>query len=81
MGGKKRNIAFQLVLQQCRKQIDVFVARLTVALKVCSRSLCRMTEMHDYIKAVMVKHWSVVYTFMTLHWPKINQEYVLCNVL
>ena len=26
------------------------------------------------------KHWSVVYTFRILHWPKINQGHVLCNL-
>ena len=80
-GVKKRNIAFQHVLRQCcKKRFHVFVARFTVALKVCSRSLCQMTEMHECMKAVMTKHWSVVYTFMILHWPKINQGQVLCNL-
>lgn len=63
-----------------KKKFHVVVARFTVALKVCSRSLCQMTEMHEYMKAVMAKHWSVVYTFRILHWPKINQGQVLCNL-
>ena len=32
--------------------------------------------MHEYMKAVMAKHWSVVCTFLIVHWPKINQGYV-----
>ena len=80
-GVKKCNIAFEHVLRQfCKKKFHVVVARFTVALKVCSRSLCRMTEMHEYMKAVMAKHWSVVYTFRILHWPKVNQGHVLCNL-
>ena len=80
-GVKKCNIAFEHVLRQfCKKKFHVFVARFTVALKVCSRSLCQKTEMHEYMKAVMAKHWSVVYTFRILHWPKINQGQVLCNL-
>lgn len=63
-----------------KKKFHVVVARFTVALKVCSRSLCQVTEMHEYMKAVMAKHWSVVYTFRILHWPKINQGQVLCNL-
>ena len=64
----------------CKKKFHVFVARFTVALKVCSRSLCQKTEMHEYMKAVMTKHWSVVCTFLIQHWPKINQGQVLCNL-
>ena len=76
-GVKKCNIAFEHVLRQfCKKKFHVVVARFTVALKVCSRSLCQMTEMHEYMKAVMAKHWSVVCTFLIPHWPKINQGYV-----
>ena len=73
-GVKKRNTAFQHVLRQfCKKS---FTSRFTVALKVCSRAVCQMTEMHEYMKAVMAKHWSVVRTFLIVHWPKINQGYV-----
>ena len=73
-GVKKRNIAFQHVLRQfCKKSST---SRFTVALKVCSRAVCQMTEMHEYMKAVMAKHWSVVCTFLIPHWPKINQGYV-----
>ena len=80
-GVKKCNIAFEHVLRQfCKKKFHFFVARFTVALKVCSRSLCQKTEMHEYMKAVMTKHWSVVCTFLILHWPKINQGQVLCNL-
>ena len=80
-GVKKSNIAFEHVLRQfCKKKFHVVVARFTVALKVCSRSLCQMTEMHECMKAVMTKHWSVVCTFLILHWPKINQGHVLCNL-
>ena len=80
-GVKKSNIAFEHVLRQfCKKKFHVVVARFTVALKVCSRSLCQMTEMHEYMKAVMTKHWSVVCTFLILHWPKINQGQVLCHL-
>ena len=63
-----------------KKKFHVVVARFTVALKVCSRSLCQKTEMHEYMKAAMAKRWSVVYTFRILHWPKINQGHVLCNL-
>ena len=77
---KKCNIAFEHVLRQfCKKKFHVFFSRFTVALKVCSRSLCQMTEMGEYMKAVMTKHWSVVCTFLILHWTKINQAHVLCN--
>ena len=80
-GVQKCNIAFEPVLRQfCKKKFHVFVSRFTVALKVCSRSLCQMTEMREYMKAVMTKHWSVVCTFLILHWTKINQAHVLCNL-
>ena len=80
-GVQKCNIAFEPVLRQfCKKKFHVFVSRFTVALKVCSRSLCQMTEMREYMKAVMTKHWLVVCTFLILHWTKINQAHVLCNL-